>query len=565
MDKKGVSKVARGKEDSTQTREGFVEAYIATNGSIEKMRKRLTGRNDHETWSDRRNQFVARHLEQMRKGDTYSDGWLPSGEPTPRHLGLIAWAYSPSPKRLQKWLKTQPRQWKQFVSNPRDQIALDFRENDPFIPTIPKDVMLEIVHAITDAEAKQATVVIGNDTAPRNKNVQDAIRMGYLKVVSTTPHTLSGMTMYALKPTRKGYALNRKRREIIQSQQEQMSLFNNPSKSIIVPIHMISKAGIHEKVGEIKLSDSSKGLRIDTDLYNLPMGYHGTHIHEYGSLLPSKKGSKIIAGGQAGSHYDPDGAGFHGSPNGHGHRGDLPRIHADEEGESKQTLYAPRLKLEELIGRSIIIHRYGDNYSDTPLPNGGGKERMAGGIITESCPHCRKNPVIRDGKGRKVAAKYYKGYTGKQLKQRIKEIEKRRDEYERAYDKYGDEQNFPQKLLDRIYRPFVTDKYVKTKESKYTKEAHDRGFFGTWKEKARIASKYYGGRIDPEILHDVYRRGVGAWPTAHRGGATPQQWGNGRVNSFLVGGKTFLTKDNDLAQKLPEQVYENIMKERVQK
>ena len=340
---------------------------------------------------------------------------------------------------------------------------------------------------------------------------------------------------------------------------------HNPRKSLIVPIHMISKAGIHEKVGEIKLSDSSKGLRIDTDLYNLPMGYHGTHIHEYGSLLPSKKGSKIIAGGQAGSHYDPDGAGFHGSPNGHGHRGDLPRIHADEEGESKQTLYAPRLKLEELIGRSIIIHRYGDNYSDTPLPNGGGKERMAGGIITESCPHCRKNPVIRDGKGRKVAAKYYKGYTGKQLKQRIKEIEKRRDEYERAYDKYGDEQNFPQKLLDRIYRPFVTDKYVKTKESKYTKEAHDRGFFGTWKEKARIASKYYGGRIDPEILHDVYRRGVGAWPTAHRGGATPQQWGNGRVNSFLVGGKTFLTKDNDLAQKLPEQVYENIMKERVQK
>ena len=32
MDVQGVSEVARGKKDSTQTKEGFVEAYIATNG-----------------------------------------------------------------------------------------------------------------------------------------------------------------------------------------------------------------------------------------------------------------------------------------------------------------------------------------------------------------------------------------------------------------------------------------------------------------------------------------------------------------------------------------------------
>lgn len=715
MDVQGVSEVARGKKDSTQTKEGFVEAYIATNGSIDRMEKRLTGRNEHETWSDRRNQFVSRHLEQMRKGDTYKDGWKPNGEPTRRHLGLIAWAYTPSPKRLAKWLKTQPKQWKPYVSNPQDQLSFDFRESDLYVD-LPKDVVTEIMLAIKDEKDRRATVVIGNDISPKNPNVREAINLGYLRVVNETPHRLSGMTMYAIKPTKKAYKLEKERNEVILSQQEQMTLFNNPSqewmddhsefmssfdisnleaphhiedknklrsiirsmlkhgwkgrpflaignnlltgthrhgaiisilneyedseneefiqkveelglsghdnvipvidisgylndddfeeleylvdeedrikylsslvtvpneiieiykeeidgynrnpkKSIVVPIHMLSKAGIHEKIGEIKLSDSAKGLRIDTDLHSLPVGYHGTHIHEYGSLLPSKKGSKIIAGGQAGTHYDPDGAGFHSSPNGDGHRGDLPKIHADEYGESKQTLYAPRLKLDEIKGRSIVIHRYGDNYSDHPLPNGGGKERMAGGVIIDICPHCRKNPVVRDSKGRKIPAKYLKGYTGKEREKRIKEIGRRRTEYEKAYEKYGDEQNFPQSVLDKIYRPFVTDKGKTTKVSSYTEEAHDRGFTGSIKNKAQKASDYYGGEIPVDILKDVYRRGVGAWPTGHRKKATPQQWGHARVNSFLVGGRTFITSDNDLAMELPKAVYNKIMKNRVE-
>lgn len=563
MDKQGVSEVARGKKDSTQTKEGFVEAYIATDGSIDRMGKRLTGRNDHETWSDRRNQFVARHLEQMRKGDTYKDGWKPDGEPTRRHLGLIAWAYTPSPKRLAKWLKTQPKQWKPYVSNPTDQLSFDFRESDLYVD-LPKDVVTEIMHAIKDEKDRRATVVIGNNTGPKNPNVREAINLGYLRVVNETPHRLSGMTMYAIKPTKKAYKLEKERNEVILSQQEQMTLFNNPMKSIVVPIHMLSKAGIHEKIGEIKLSDSAKGLRIDTDLHSLPVGFHGTHIHEYGSLLPSKKGSKIIAGGQAGTHYDPDGAGFHSSPNGDGHRGDLPKIHADEYGESKQTLYAPRLKLDEIKGRSIVIHRYGDNYSDHPLPNGGGKERMAGGVIIDVCPHCKKNPVVRDSKGRKIPAKYLTGYTGKEREKRIKEIGRRRTEYEKAYEKYGDEQNFPQSVLDKIYRPFVTDKGKTTKVSSYTEEAHERGFTGSFKNKAQKASEYYGGEIPVSILKDVYRRGVGAWPTGHRKKATPQQWGHARVNSFLVGGETFVTSDNDLALELPKAVYNKIMKNRVE-
>lgn len=790
MDKKGVSKVARGKQASTQTREGFVEAYIATNGSIDGMSKRLTGRNDHETWSDRRNQFISRHLKQMRDADTYSDGWLPNGEPTPRHLGLIAWAYTPSPKKLQKWLESQPKEWKQYVSNPKiieyrrtkkiatlakkiiavttnyidwedyewpeidnnqfigdlieetlrehkeyekllksfienkeilteeiityhdrptkdfalyvggadresdldfssivnaikeyileeeefprdiyivnetilnfsknseydnqiryggfevvnftdmplfiknkipkesldmlydiesnshkedyidewekkyinypsieqDRIIIEnlldrfvyissviepisskmnpaeqlsfsfeeYEEEDPVLPQYSKKMIDEIVSAISDFEAGKNTILVGSEQSPKNPSVVEAIRMGFLSVVDFKPH-MSGMYLWVLKPTQKAINLIVKRRSIQSQKHEQISLFNNPQKSIVVPIHLISKIGVHEKIGEIKLSDSPSGLRIDTDLHNLPIGYHGTHIHEYGSLLPSKKGSKTIAGGSAGSHYDPENAGYHGSPNGNGHRGDLPRIHVDEYGESKQTLYAPRLTLNEIMNRSIIIHRYGDNYSDTPLQNGGGKERMAGGIISDSCPHCKKNPIIRDSEGRKIPEKYLKGYTGKQREDRIKEIGRRRIEYAKAYKKYGDEQNFPQAVLDKIYRPFSTDSGETNKESPYTKEAHKRGFVGDLEKKAISSSSYYGGIIPVSILKEVYRRGIGAWPTGHRKRATKEQWAYARVNSFLVGGKTFFTADQDLAKMLPENVYNNIIERR---
>ena len=46
------------------------------------------------------------------------------------------------------------------------------------------------------------------------------------------------------------------------------------------------------------------------------------------------------------------------------------------------------------------------------------------------------------------------------------------------------------------------------------------------------------------ILRAVMRRGMGAWKTGHRPGAGEEQWGYGRVNSFLTGGKTIGTTAN---------------------
>jgi len=142
----------------------------------------------------------------------------------------------------------------------------------------------------------------------------------------------------------------------------------------------------------------------------------------------------------------------------------------------------------------------------------------------------------------------------------MEEIEQRRDEYKNLLDKYGDEYDFPKSKMERLYRRFETDQGVKDRRSKYTNEAKKRGFVGTIEDKAKIASSFYGGRVPKSILEEINARGIGAWASGgHRPGQTPQSWGIARVNSFLVGGKTFFTADSDLAEKLPKSVYSRIV------
>ena len=176
----------------------------------------------------------------------------------------------------------------------------------------------------------------------------------------------------------------------------------------------------------------------------------------------------------------------------------------------------------------------------------------------------RKNPETRDSEGRLIPQKYLSGYKGSALKKRIEEIEDRRNEYEDALSKYKDEDKFPKRVRSRLYRPFETDKGKKSKKSNYTKEAHNRGFTGDLKKKQRSASHYYGGTIPLKVLKTIMDRGRAAWASGgHRAGQTPESWGYARVNSFLVGGKTFWTADADQILKLPDGVAMNIANQSV--
>ena len=52
----------------------------------------------------------------------------------------------------------------------------------------------------------------------------------------------------------------------------------------------------------------------------------------------------------------------------------------NSDGMATMPMLAPRLKVSDLKGRSLMIHAGGDNYSDMPAPLGGGGARVACGV-----------------------------------------------------------------------------------------------------------------------------------------------------------------------------------------
>jgi hypothetical protein len=123
--------------------------------------------------------------------------------------------------------------------------------------------------------------------------------------------------------------------------------------------------------------------------------------------------------------------------------------------------------------------------------------------------------------------KYFSGLTRKQKNTRKKEIKK-----------FGSK-SWKNK---KAYVGFKTDKGVKTKKSHYT---------ANWKSKYPDASsleqKAAVSGVPLKYIKESYNRGMAAWRTGHRPGATQQQWGYARVHSFLLCGKTYHTTDSDLA------------------
>ena len=146
-------------------------------------------------------------------------------------------------------------------------------------------------------------------------------------------------------------------------------------------VHAVSARGIGEKIGTVTFADSDQGLVITPDLHQLSPGAHGFHIHQKPSCDAASKDGKQTAAGAAGGHYDPAAKGKHAGPHGMGHRGDLPVLTVNDDGNATEKMLAPRLKLADVEGRAIMIHEGGDNYSDSPKPLGGGGGRIACGVI----------------------------------------------------------------------------------------------------------------------------------------------------------------------------------------
>lgn len=125
-------------------------------------------------------------------------------------------------------------------------------------------------------------------------------------------------------------------------------------------------------IGEVVFTETPYGLLVTPNLTTLPAGLHGFHLHQHPTCSHD--------GMEAGGHFDPANINSHKGPYNEGHLGDLPVLYVAADGKANTPTLAPRLKLKDITGLTVMVHAEGDNYSDTP-PLGGGGARIACGLI----------------------------------------------------------------------------------------------------------------------------------------------------------------------------------------
>lgn len=148
-----------------------------------------------------------------------------------------------------------------------------------------------------------------------------------------------------------------------------------------VNIDLADPKGAGASIGMVRIAESPYGLVFYPTLKGLQPGLHGFHVHENPSCAALEREGVPVAALGAGGHLDPQGTKRHGEPWGDGHLGDLPPLYVAPDGSANSPVLAPRLKLADLMKRSLMIHVGGDNHADHPAPLGGGGARVACGVI----------------------------------------------------------------------------------------------------------------------------------------------------------------------------------------
>jgi Cu-Zn family superoxide dismutase len=150
---------------------------------------------------------------------------------------------------------------------------------------------------------------------------------------------------------------------------------------LVVQMHLISDQGVGAGIGTVTIGEGPQGLVFTPKLTGLGPGEHGFHVHQNPDCAAAAKDGVATPGLAAGGHYDPAGSAKHEGPAGTGHLGDLPALAVAADGTATVAVVAPRLKIADVLNRSLMIHAGGDNYADQPAPLGGGGARIACGVV----------------------------------------------------------------------------------------------------------------------------------------------------------------------------------------
>lgn len=123
--------------------------------------------------------------------------------------------------------------------------------------------------------------------------------------------------------------------------------------------------------------------------------------------------------------------------------------------------------------------------------------------------------------------RYYRGLSQTKKRERAREIKR-----------------FGSMTSPAAYVGFRTDRGVTTRPSRYSR-AWEKRFPGV----KSLSDRAKKTGVPVRFLQESYDRGMAAWRTGHRPGATQQQWGYARVSSLLLCGKTYHTADADIVRR----------------
>lgn len=124
--------------------------------------------------------------------------------------------------------------------------------------------------------------------------------------------------------------------------------------------------------GLVKFYDTPYGgVLVEAEIFGLPnvseqrsSDFYAMHIHEYGDCSGSFE--------KTGSHYNPAG---HPHPE---HEGDLIPL-LGSQGYAWASFYDKRFNMDDIIGRSVIIHSRRDDFTTQPAGDSG--EKIGCGVI----------------------------------------------------------------------------------------------------------------------------------------------------------------------------------------
>lgn len=137
---------------------------------------------------------------------------------------------------------------------------------------------------------------------------------------------------------------------------------------------------------------------------------------------------------------------------------------------------------------------------------------------------------------KKIQKKYGKVYAPLKYFRGLKTPEDVEKRYKRILEGSKTKSDDP-----KAYRPFETDRGQKVRKSSYS-AAFNKEFPRTTSLKAKAEAT----GVPLDVIKEVYDKGLAAWRTGHRPGASQQAWGYARVHSFLMKGCTFFTADKYL-------------------